>query len=214
MPAQSALTSTKSGELPTRQGRTGSTGSARAPPRRLDRNPAHRLQLRTICSTAHRQPETHRSTLSPVVSLRRGGRQPHMSPPTSEDTPHLGAGSRYRPTPAADGQSDRPPPAATPRAQESLWPPAPDPGDRPQSHPPTHPATGLRRFVSERAALAARGVHRPRGRSDTADWAQPALPSRRPRGAGRDPHRPQHPQPQTRPAGPARLHRPADSQPR
>jgi excisionase family DNA binding protein len=62
-----------------------------------------------------------------------------MSPPTSEDTPHLRAGSRYRPTPAADGRSDRPPPAATPRAQESSWPPAPDPGDRPQSHPPTSP---------------------------------------------------------------------------
>jgi excisionase family DNA binding protein len=62
-----------------------------------------------------------------------------MCPLTSEDTPHLGAGSRYRPTPAADGRSDRPPPAATPRAQESSWPPAPDPGDRPQSHPPTSP---------------------------------------------------------------------------
>jgi excisionase family DNA binding protein len=62
-----------------------------------------------------------------------------MRPPTSEDTPHLGAGSRYRPTPAEDCRSDRPPPAATPRAQESSWPPAPDPGDRPQSHPPTSP---------------------------------------------------------------------------
>jgi excisionase family DNA binding protein len=62
-----------------------------------------------------------------------------MSPPTWEDTPHLGAGSRYRPTPAADGRTDRPPPAATPPAQESPWPPASDPGHRPQSHPPTTP---------------------------------------------------------------------------
>ena len=62
-----------------------------------------------------------------------------MSPPTWEDTPHLGAGSRYRPTPAADDRTDRPPPAATPRAQESPWPPAPDPGDRPESHPSTSP---------------------------------------------------------------------------
>jgi excisionase family DNA binding protein len=60
-----------------------------------------------------------------------------MSSPTWEDTPHLGAGSRYRPTPAADGRTDRPPSAAAPPAQESPWPPAPDPGDRPQSHPPT-----------------------------------------------------------------------------
>jgi excisionase family DNA binding protein len=60
-----------------------------------------------------------------------------MSPPTWEDTPHLSAGSRYRPTPAADGRTDRPPPATTPPPQESRWPPAPDPGDRPQSHPPT-----------------------------------------------------------------------------
>jgi excisionase family DNA binding protein len=62
-----------------------------------------------------------------------------MSPPTWEDTPHLSAGSRYRPTPAADDRADRPPPAATPRAQESPWPPAPDPGDRPESHPSTSP---------------------------------------------------------------------------
>ena len=62
-----------------------------------------------------------------------------MSPPTWEDTPHLGVGSRYRSTPAADGRTDRPPPAATPPAQESPWPPAPDPGDGPKSHPPTSP---------------------------------------------------------------------------
>jgi excisionase family DNA binding protein len=61
-----------------------------------------------------------------------------MSPPTWEDTPHLGAGARYRPTPAADSRTDRPPSAATPPAQESPWP-APNPGDRPQIHPPISP---------------------------------------------------------------------------
>ena len=67
-----------------------------------------------------------------------------MSPPTWEDTPHLDAGSRYGPTPAAtDGRADRPPPAAAPRAQEHQWPPAPDPGDRPHAQPPTSPTASL-----------------------------------------------------------------------
>jgi excisionase family DNA binding protein len=61
-----------------------------------------------------------------------------MSPPTSENTPHLGTGSRYRPTPtAADGRADRPPPATAPPAQEHQWPPTPDPGDHPHAQPPT-----------------------------------------------------------------------------
>jgi excisionase family DNA binding protein len=77
-----------------------------------------------------------------------------MSPSTWEDTPHLGAGSRYGPTPAADGSKDRPPPAATPRAQESLWPPAPDPGD-PQSHPPTSPRDPVDLVDSSTSALHA-----------------------------------------------------------
>jgi excisionase family DNA binding protein len=63
-----------------------------------------------------------------------------MSPPTSENTPHLGAGSRYGPTPipaaAADGPADRPLPATAPPAQEHQWPPTPDPGDRPHAHLP------------------------------------------------------------------------------
>jgi excisionase family DNA binding protein len=58
-----------------------------------------------------------------------------MSPPTCEDTPHLGTGSRYGPTPA-DGGADRPPLAAAPPAQEYPWPQAPDPGDRPHAHRP------------------------------------------------------------------------------
>jgi excisionase family DNA binding protein len=67
-----------------------------------------------------------------------------MSPPTREDTPHLGAGSRYGPTPdAADGRADRPPPATAPPAQEHPWPPTPDPGARPHAHPSTSPTTPL-----------------------------------------------------------------------
>jgi excisionase family DNA binding protein len=59
-----------------------------------------------------------------------------MSPPTSENTPHLGAGSRYGPTPA-DGRTDRPPPATAPPAQEQHWPSTPDRGDRPSPAPPS-----------------------------------------------------------------------------
>jgi excisionase family DNA binding protein len=77
-----------------------------------------------------------------------------MSPPTWEDTPHLGAGSRYRPTPAAGGRTDRPPSAATPPAQESRWSPASDPGDRPQSHPPTSPPDPVGLADSSTRALA------------------------------------------------------------
>jgi excisionase family DNA binding protein len=61
-----------------------------------------------------------------------------MSPSTSKNTPHLGAGSRYRPTPAADGRADRPP-ATAPPAQEQQWTPAPDPGDPPPPAPPSPP---------------------------------------------------------------------------
>ena len=67
-----------------------------------------------------------------------------MNPPTWEDTPHLGAGSRYGPTPAAaDGGTDRPPPATAPRAQEQPWPPTPHPGDRPDTQPPPSPTAPL-----------------------------------------------------------------------
>ena len=82
------------------------------------------------------QPATHRLT-SLLILFASEANSRTMSPPTWEDTPHLGMGSRYRPTPAADGRTDRPPPATTPPAQEPPWPAAPDPGDRPQRHPPT-----------------------------------------------------------------------------
>jgi excisionase family DNA binding protein len=62
-----------------------------------------------------------------------------MSPPTRENTPHLGAGSRYGPTPAADGRADRPPPATAPRAREQPWPPTPKPGHRSNSQPTSSP---------------------------------------------------------------------------
>jgi excisionase family DNA binding protein len=55
-----------------------------------------------------------------------------MSPSTWEDTPHLGAESRYGPTPVV-GRAGWPPPATVPPVQEQLWPPTPDPGDRPHA---------------------------------------------------------------------------------
>jgi excisionase family DNA binding protein len=64
-----------------------------------------------------------------------------MSPLTSENTPHLCAGSRYGPTPtAADGRTDLPPPATAPLAQEQPWLPTPDPGG---DHPLTSPTAPL-----------------------------------------------------------------------
>src|SRR4029450_7027563 len=62
-----------------------------------------------------------------------------MSPPTRADTPHLGAGSRYGPTPAADGRADRPPPAGAP-PQEHQSPTAPAPVDTPPPLPPARAA--------------------------------------------------------------------------
>jgi len=67
-----------------------------------------------------------------------------MSPPTRENTPHQGAGSRYGPTPAdADGRADRPPPATAPPAQEHQWSPTPGPGDRPHAQLLTSPTAPL-----------------------------------------------------------------------
>jgi excisionase family DNA binding protein len=77
-----------------------------------------------------------------------------MSPPTREDTPHLGAGSRYGPThAAADGRVDQPPPA-TPRAQEQQWPSTLDPGDRPHNQPTSSPTVPLDFAGSFTSALA------------------------------------------------------------
>jgi excisionase family DNA binding protein len=77
-----------------------------------------------------------------------------MSPPTWEDTPHLGARSRYGPTPADhDGSAGRPPPAAATPAQEPQWPPTPDPGDRSHTQPPTFPTAPLDLAGSSTSAL-------------------------------------------------------------
>jgi excisionase family DNA binding protein len=78
-----------------------------------------------------------------------------MTPPTSRNTSHQGAGSRYGPTPAAvDGTVDRPPPATAPRAQEQQWSPTPDPGDPPHAQPPTFPTMPLNLASSPSSALA------------------------------------------------------------
>jgi excisionase family DNA binding protein len=76
-----------------------------------------------------------------------------MSPPTWENTPHLGAGSRYGPTPAARG-ADRPLPATAPPAQEHPWPPAYEPGDHPHVQPPACPTVVLDLAGSSTGALA------------------------------------------------------------
>jgi excisionase family DNA binding protein len=76
-----------------------------------------------------------------------------MSPPTWENTPHLGARSRYGPTPA-DGGEDRPPPATAPPAQEQQWPQAPDYGDRPSPAPPSSPTAPVDLAGSSTSTLA------------------------------------------------------------
>jgi excisionase family DNA binding protein len=76
-----------------------------------------------------------------------------MSPPTSENRPHLGTGSRYGPTPA-DGGADRPPSAAAPSAQEYPWPQAPDPGARRHAHPPPSPRRPVDLGGSSTSAVA------------------------------------------------------------
>jgi excisionase family DNA binding protein len=76
-----------------------------------------------------------------------------MSPPAWENTPHLGARSRYGPTPADRG-ADRPPPATAPPAQEQQWPSTPDRGDRPSPAPPTSPTAPLDLAGSSTTTLA------------------------------------------------------------
>ena len=77
-----------------------------------------------------------------------------MSPPTWENTPHLGARPRYGPTPADRG-ADRPPPATAPSAQEQPWPSTPDRGERPSPAPPFSPTAPLDRAGSSTTTLAA-----------------------------------------------------------
>jgi excisionase family DNA binding protein len=77
-----------------------------------------------------------------------------MTPPTSRNTSHLGAESRYGPTPAADGRADRRRPATAPHAQEQQWPPTSDPGDHRHAQPPSNPTTPLDLAGSSTSALA------------------------------------------------------------
>ena len=140
--------------------------SARAPPRRprpksrpITETDAQQIANLPAADDLFRQladhQEPHRLTSTrPLLHIASEANRRTMSPPTWEDTPHLGVGSRYRPTPAADGRTDRPLSAAPPPAQESRWPPAPDPGDRPQSHPPTSPGDPVGLVDSSTSALA------------------------------------------------------------
>ena len=73
-----------------------------------------------------------------------------MTPPTSRNTSHRGAASRYGPTPATGGRADRSRPATAPRAEEQQWRPTPDPGD----HPPGSPSIPLDLAGSPTGALA------------------------------------------------------------
>ena len=140
--------------------------SARAPPRRprpksrpITETDAQQIANLPAADDLFRQladhQEPHRLTSTrPLLHIASEANRRTMSPPTWEDTPHLGVGSRYRPTPAADGRTDRPLSAAPPPAQESRWPPAPDPGDRSQSHPPTSPGDPVGLVDSSTSALA------------------------------------------------------------
>jgi excisionase family DNA binding protein len=76
-----------------------------------------------------------------------------MSPPTRENTPHLGVRSRYGPTPA-DGGADRPLSATAPPAQEQPWPSTPDRGERPSPAPPSSPTAPLDLAGSSTSTLA------------------------------------------------------------
>jgi excisionase family DNA binding protein len=90
-----------------------------------------------------------------------------MSPSTRKNTPHLGAGSRYGPTPAApDGEADRPAPGAAPCQETYRWRPTDGPGDRPQAQPPTSsdapidPASTLARLPEVLTAREAAAILR------------------------------------------------------
>jgi excisionase family DNA binding protein len=86
--------------------------------------------------------------------FRLRGQQPHDEPSHQAKHPHQGAGSRYGPTPADhDGRAGRPPPATAPHAQEQQWPPTPDPGDHPNTQPPSSPAAPLDLADSSMSAL-------------------------------------------------------------
>jgi excisionase family DNA binding protein len=76
-----------------------------------------------------------------------------MSPPTWQNTPHLGARSRYGPTPADRG-ADRPLPATAPPGQEQQWPSTPDRGERSSPASPSSPTAPLHLAGSSTSTLA------------------------------------------------------------
>ena len=103
-----------------------------------------------------------------------------MSPPTRENSPHLGAGSGMVPPPTAVGRADRPPPTAAPPAQEHQWPPTPDAGARPHVQPPACPAAVLDLAGSSTSALAMLAeVLTVREAAPSCGRPQPALPGDR-----------------------------------
>ena len=196
----------------------GVPASATFPATVQDPSPHHLGRRKHARDPGHRGRRSARFTDDPTPRLHPGARSLSftsaansctMSPPTRENTPHLDAGSRYGPTPAAT--ADRPPPAV----QEQQWTPTLDPGDRLQAQAPTSPTAPLDLPGSATSTLATlpEVLTVSRGRGDPADRAQPALPSGRARRAGRGPHRPQHPHPQTSPAGSAYRHQPTGRRP-
>jgi excisionase family DNA binding protein len=78
-----------------------------------------------------------------------------MSPPTRQNTPHLGAGSRYG-HPRRRRRQGRPAAAGTaPPAQEQQWPSTPDRGERPSpAPPPSSPTAPLDLTGSSTSTLA------------------------------------------------------------
>jgi hypothetical protein len=137
-----------------------------------------------------------------------------MTPPTSRNTSHWGAGSRYGPTPATDGRADRPRPATAPPVQEQQWPPTPDPGDRPHAPLPASPTAPLVLAGSSTSALAILPeVLTAREAAAILRVGRNQLYQAVTRGElGAVPHRPQHPHPQAGLGGPARRGQPTDRQ--
>ena len=119
--------------------------------RKHARDPGHRGRHVPPSSLTTPTPRLHPGARS--LSFTSAANSCTMSPPTRENTPHLGAGSRYGPTPAGDGRADRPPPAAAPRVQEQQWTPTLDPGDRLHAQP-TSPTAPLDLAGSATSTLA------------------------------------------------------------
>jgi hypothetical protein len=192
--------------------------SPHAPPRRSAPDPGpHRLgDGSTLAKLAAAgdlfgqltdDPRPHRlnAAAAPLTFASEANRRT-MSPSTWEETPTPGRGievwshpRRRWGGPAAAGHGTIRPgvPMAT---HPGSWRPPP----RPAPPPPTAPRRP-RQLLLQRVGRVARGAHGPRGRGHPPGRTQPALPGGRARRAGRNPHRPQYPHPETSAAGLARL---------